>query len=183
MKHLIIIMCVALALMSCASTKKATSKVEELHSVDSIVMSESMVRKSLFDFDTTFAKDVSITITEIEYYPPGDDDKSKCNANAMQMQSKKPLRGGIRSIKQTSIDASVKGEGHTKVGDTLNVSKQQIQKRKEDKSNIKEHTATKRTLHWWYYVVLLGAIALLYITRAPILNFIRKILTGCRRIL
>ena len=99
------------------------------------------------------------------------------------MQNKKPLRGGIRRIKQTSIGANVKGEGHTKIGDTLNVLKQQFQKRKEDKSNIKEQTATKRTFHWWYYVVLLGVIALLYITRAPILNFIRKILTGCRRIL
>ena len=182
MKHLIIIMWVALALMSCASSKKATSKAEKLHSVDSIAMSESVVRKSLFDFDTTFTKDVSITITEIEYFPPGDDE-SKCNANAMQMQNKKPLRGGIRRIKQTSIGANVKGEGHTKIGDTLNVLKQQFQKRKEDKSNIKEQTATKRTFHWWYYVVLLGVIALLYITRAPILNFIRKILTGCRRIL
>lgn len=182
MKHLIIIMWVALALMSCASSKKATSKVEESHSVDSIAMSESVVRKSSFDFDTTFTKDVSITITEIEYFPPGDDE-SKCNVNTMQMQSKKPLRGGIRRIKQTSIDANVKGEGHTKVGDTLNVLKQQIQNRKEDKANIKEQTETRRTFHWWYYVVLLGVIALLYIARAPILNFIRKILTGCRRIL
>lgn len=182
MKHFIIIMWVALALMSCASSQKATSKVEELHSVDSIAMSESVVRKSFFDFDTAFTKDVSITITEIEYFPPGDDE-STFNPNAMQMQNKKPLRGGIRRIKQTSIDANVKGEGHTKVGDTLNVSKQQIQNRKENKSNIKEQTATKRTFHWWYYVVLLGAIALLYITRAPILNLIRKILTGCRRIL
>ena len=182
MKHLIIIMWVTLALMSCASSKKATSKMEELHSADSIAMSESVVRKSLFDFDTTFTKDVSITITEFEYFPPGDDE-SKCNANAEQMQSKKPLRGGIRRIKQTSINANVKGEGHTKIGDTLNVSKQQIQNRKEDKSNIKEQMITKRTFHWWYYVVLLGVIALLYIARAPILNFIRKILTGCRRIL
>lgn len=180
MKHLIIIMWVALALMSCASSKKATSKVEEKHSIDSIAMSESVVRKSLFDFDTTFTKDVSITITEIDYFPPGDDE-SKCNANAMQ--NKKPLRGGIRRIKQTTIDANVKGEGHTKIGETLNVSKQQIQNRKEDKSNIKEQRITKQTFHWWYYVIMLGAIALLYIARAPILNFIRKILTGCRRIL
>lgn len=182
MKHLIIIIWVALALMSCASSKKATRKVEKLHSIDSIAMSESVVRKSLFDFDTTFTKDVSITVTEIEYFPPGDDE-SKSNANAMQKQNKKPLRGGIRRIKQTSIDANVKGEGHTKVGDTLNVSKQQIQNRKKDKSNIKEQMETKRTFHWWYYVVLFGVIALLYIARAPILNFIRKILTGCRRIL
>lgn len=168
-------------MMSCASSKKAISKKKSSISVDSVASTESVVKKSFFDFDTAFTKNVGITITEIEYYPPTIEDCE--DTSAMQVQCKKPSKGGVKRMKQTIIGANVKGESHTRNGDTLSVNKQNAQTRKNDKTTIKEQTITKRTFHWWYYVVLLGMIALLYIARAPILNFIRKILTGCRRIL
>lgn len=168
-------MWVALALMSCASSKKATSKVESSQSTDSIATSESVAKNSFFDFDTTFTKDVGITITEVEFYPP-----TSNNANAPK---KKPPHGSIKRLKQTVIGASVKSEGHTKQGDTLTVNKNNVVKRKQDTITIKEQTSERRTFHWWYYVVIVGVVALLYLARMPILNAIRKILTGCRRIL
>lgn len=187
MKHLIIIMWVALALMSCASSKKATSKAEASQSTDSIATSESVAKNSFFDFDTTFTKDVGITITEVEFYPPtsnnADAMQEQCKSNANARQKKHPSHGNIKRLKQTIIGASVKSEGHTKQGDTLAVNKNNVVKRKQDTTTIKEHTSERRTFHWWYYVVIVGIVALLYLARMPILNAIRKILTGCRRIL
>lgn len=179
-------MLVALALMSCASSKKATSKVEASQSMDSIATSESVAKNSFFDFDTTFTKDVGITITEVEFYPLTSNDanamqvQNKCNANAPK---KKPPHGSIKRLKQTVIGASVKSEGHTKQGDTLAVNKNNVAKRKQDTTTIKEQPSERRTFHWWYYVVIVGVVAILYLARMPILNAIRKILTGCRRIL
>lgn len=155
-------------------------------SIDSSATSESVVKASIMDFDTTFSKDVGITITEVEFYPPTSSDAnamqlhSKCNANAPK---KKPPHGNIKRLKQTIIGASVKTEGHTKQGDTLAVNKNNSVKRKQDTTTIKEQTSERRTFHWWYYVVIVGVVALLYLARMPILNAIRKILTGCRRIL
>ena len=174
MKHLFVLF-LALVLVSCASSKKATSKVETSMSIDSSATSESVVKASIMDFDTTFSKDVGITITEVEFYPPTSSD-----ANAPK---KKPPHGNIKRLKPTIIGARVKTEGHTKQGDTLAVNKNNSVKRKQDTTTIKEQTSERRTFHWWYYVVIVGVVALLYLARMPILNAIRKILTGCRRIL
>lgn len=103
----------------------------------------------------------------------------KCNANA---SPRSPTHGGIKRLKQTNIGVNVKAESHTKQGDSLSVNKSSAAKRKHDANAIKEQTTGKRSFHWWYYVIIVGAIALLYLARMPILNFIHKILTGLRRI-
>lgn len=81
MKHFIVFV-LALILSACASSKKASTLGKTESSVDSVVVSENLVKNTFFDIDTSKVKEWGFTITEIEYFPPDSD------ANAMQMQCK-----------------------------------------------------------------------------------------------
>ena len=85
MKHFIVFV-LALILSACASSKKASTLEKTESSVDSVVVSENLVKNTFFDIDTSKVKEWGFTITEIEYFPPDSD------ANAMQMQCKSTVK-------------------------------------------------------------------------------------------
>lgn len=92
MKHFIVFV-LALILSACASSKKASTLEKTESSVDSVVVSENLVKNIFSDIDTSKVKEWGFTITEIEYFPPDSDANAmqmqcKCNASAMQMHSR-----------------------------------------------------------------------------------------------
>lgn len=186
----VLILTLTLALSACASSRKATTRTEAASVTDSATLYEHAEEKRLVSFDTAFSKDAEITITEVEYFPPSTplagDSATPAGLQGQQGASascEKPPCGAVKRWRQVSIGASVKQEGHTKRGDTLSAERQCSQKQESDHAASKEQATAKSTFHWRYYAITLCAIALLYIARAPILNMIRKILAGLRRIL
>lgn len=182
MKHFIVFV-LALILSACASSKKASTLGKTESSVDSVVVSENLVKNTFFDIDTSKVKEWGFTITEIEYFPPDSD------ANAMQMQCKcinKPpsgVTGSIKKWKQTKFGSKVEQKGKTKQAEYSDSGKQAMQNRRNDTTINKEQTRTSVRVNWFVVSAIFAAILLLYLKRVPILNAIRKILSSIRRIL
>lgn len=186
----VLVLILTLALSACASSRKATIRTEAANVTDSATLYEHAAEKHLMSFDTAFSKDIGVTITEVEYFSPptplaGDSTAPAWGQGqpATKASCEKPPFGAVKRWRQVSIGARVKQEGHAMRGDSLSAERQCSQKRESDYAASKEQATAKGTFHWRYYAITLCAIALLYIAREPILNMIRKILAGLRRIL
>ena len=187
MKHFIIFV-LALILSACASSKKASTLEKTESSVDSVVVSENLVKNTFFDIDTSKVKEWGFTITEIEYFPPDSDANAmqmQCKCNAFAFNNKPPsgVTGSIKKWKQTKFGSKVEQKGKTKQAEYSDSEKQAMQNRRNDTTINKEQIRTSVRVNWFVVSAIFAAILLLYLKRVPILNAIRKILSSIRRIL
>ena len=185
MKHFIVFV-LALILSACASSKKASTLEKTESSVDSVVVSENLVKNTFFDIDTSKVKELGFIITEIEYFPPDSDAmqmQCKCNANAFNNKPPSGVTGSIKKWKQTKFGSKVEQKGKTKQAEYSDSEKQAMQNRRNDTTINKEQTRTSVRVNWFVVSAIFAAILLLYLKRVPILNAIRKILSSIRRIL
>lgn len=91
---------------------------------------------------------------------------------------------GVKSIKQTVIESNVEEKGESRETEKQEQCKSEANAIREDSDiQIKEAPAPD-PYRWRYafYASLLFVAVLLYLKRAPILNWIKKILAGLRRI-
>ena len=91
---------------------------------------------------------------------------------------------GVRSIKQTVIESNVEKKGESKETEKQEQCTSKANAIRED-SNIQIKEAPAPDPYRWryaFYASLLFVAVLLYLKRAPILNGIKKILAGLRRI-
>lgn len=187
MKHFIVFV-LALILSACASSKKASTLEKTESSVDSVVVSENLVKNTFFDIDTSKVKEWGFTITEIEYFPPDSDANAmqmqcKCNAKAFNNKSPSGVTGSIKKWKQTTFGSKFEQKGKTEQAEFSDSEKQAMQNRRNDMTINKEQTRTNICVNWFVVSAVFAAILLLYLKRVPILNAIRKILSSIRRIL
>lgn len=187
MKHFIVFV-LALILSACASSKKASTLEKTESSVDSVVVSENLVKNTFFDIDTSNVKEWGFSITEIEYFPPDSDANAMqmqyiCNANAFNNKPPSGVTGSIKKWKQTKFGSKVEQKGKTKQAEYSDSGKQAMQNRRNDTTINKEQTRTSVRVNWFVVSAIFAAILLLYLKRVPILNAIRKILSSIRRIL
>lgn len=179
-KVIFILLCIVA--IGCISTKKATKTTEQLSS-------ERIESKytSVYQFaDTSKIESNKITITEIEFFPPSvQRDKDTRDKDTIQQSSVNIVGlnigikdAAIKSIKQTTIEA--KSEHKAVVEESSKESE-------EKKEIIEQFAETKSTpvsvSHRWryiFYILVLISIGLMYLKRVPVLNWIKKILSGIR---
>ena len=189
MKKFFLFILVLLVCISCGTTKKL-QQADDNRKVDSTAVVKNETKKSQTHVDTTMNHHGKVTITEIEFFPPDssgptEKQEAKQGANA-KMDSFGNVNGDIKSIKQTVIESNLEKKGASDEShEAMDVEKSSAVKKDEAKA-VKNVEPTGDPYKWryiFYLVSLLVAVAVfLYIKRVPILNWIKKILSGIRRI-
>ncbi len=145
-------------------------------------------KKQFTDLD-----DDKIVITEIEFYPPTPSVHDQEVTQPPQTNVESTNIGGIslnlgtkdaaiKSIKQTTIEASSEQKGENKESSESKENKSDVITSKNDESTQTESTPAPYRWRYIFYILLIVAIGLLYMKRVPILNWIKTILSGIRKI-
>lgn len=198
----IILILVLSACVSCASHRNLTEQTTVAKS-ESMAVSEDSVAKRVTHTDTTRTTHGKVIITEIEFDTtnPVDDGQTEKTPRDNARASPGPVvninpdggvsvsGGNVKNIRQTVIeeDTEQKGvadnesltESHA---DTNSVKEELSQmERKEEETPRKPEKQSRQK--WPWVLGGIALVALLYLKRIPVLNFIRKILGALRRIL
>lgn len=204
MKHVITLLglMLALALTSCATTRKLEqSTVDER--VENTSTQEEAVEKTVTVVDTTRTEHGKVTITEIVFdstpapmvEPERDSSKSDHGKTTTESKPTPPaasvslpgvgdIKGNIKSIKQTVIESDVEQKGESKDSKEQKESKCNASAIQENaQSNTKSEPAPDpQRWRYIFYILAVGVVMLLYLKRVPILDWLKRILSGLRRI-
>lgn len=178
-------------LVSCGTTRKVQESRQTSY-VDSMAVQE-VEKKDLSKFiDTTRSEHGKITITEIEFEYPAPLDTSMRKSDdvpASTPTTKATLENvgeftGVKSIRQTVIESDVEEKGESRESEKQEQSKCEANAIREESDIQIEQEPTPDPHRWRYifYISLVFVALLLYLKRVPILNWIKKILAGIRRI-
>lgn len=205
MKKIITFIALLVMLASCEATKKAI-KTTETH-LDSLTVAKVVSEQTEKVVDTTLTEHGKVTITEIEFFSPTEieqpqpePDKPKDSDNKVADEPKKTqptttasvdlanvgkVQGAVKSIKQTVIESDVEEKGKSEESSESNETESAATVTKTTESTDKNQEPTPDPYRWRYifFIALLGVALLLYLKRTPIVNWIRKILSGILKIL
>ena len=205
MKKIITFIALLVMLASCGATKKAIKTTEM--QLDSLTVAKAVSEQTEKMVDTTRTEHGKVTITEIEFFPPTEieqpqpkPDKPKDSDNKVADEPKKTqptttasvdlanvgkVQGAVKSIKQTVIESDVEEKGKSEESSESNETKSAATVTKTTESTDKNQEPTPDPYRWRYifFIALLGVALLLYLKRTPIVNWIRKILSGILKIL
>ena len=175
--------------------------------LDSLTVAKVVSEQTEKVVDTTRTEHGKVTITEIEFFPPTEieqpqpePDKSKDSDNKVADEPKKTqptttasvdlanvgkVQGAVKSIKQTVIESDVEEKGKSEESSESEESESAATVTKTTESTDKNQEPTPDPYRWRYifFIALLGVALLLYLKRTPIVNWIRKILSGILKIL
>lgn len=204
MKKILLPLIFCFFMISCASTRKSVHN--SCTNVTNSQSEESSNQKTEKVVDTTKTENGKITITEIEFYPPTNncDNQGKDTVNNIatdgNSKADKPKEtnvgnihlpnvgsiqnAAIKSIKQTTIESNLEQKGESKETNENDTSKSEAVVSKTSQSSVEETMPAPDPYRWRYifYILLVVSIWLLYLKRVPILNWIKTILSGIRRI-
>lgn len=205
MKKIITFIALLVLLASCGATKKAIKTTET--QLDSLTVAKAVSEQTEKVVDTTRTEHGKVTITEIEFFSPTEieqpqpePDKPKDSDNKVADEPKKTqppttasvdlsnvgkVQGAVKSIKQTVIESDVEEKGESKESSESNETESAATVTKATESTDKQQEPTPDPYRWRYifFIALLGVAVLLYLKRTPIVNWIRKILSGILKIL
>lgn len=205
MKKIITFIALLVMLASCGATKKAIKTTET--QLDSLTVAKVVSEQTEKVVDTTRTEHGKVTITEIEFFPPTEieqpqpePDKPKDSDNKIADEPKKTqptttasvdlanvgkVQGAVKSIKQTVIESDVEEKGKSEESSESNETESAATVTKTTESTDKNQEPTPDPYRWRYifFIALLGVALLLYLKRTPIVNWIRKILSGILKIL
>lgn len=196
MKRICTLIVVLLLFVSCGTTRKS---VESRHSIiDSMATIQETKNGTKKTIDTTQIAHGKITITEIEFFPvipdapPIADDArvidttkstpARPSAN-VDLQDVGKINGAVKSVKQTVIESNIKSKGESKESSNEQ-SKSNANVSKQEAESLKQQEPAPDPYRWRYvlYIGLLVVAILLYLKRVPIINWVKKILSGLRKI-
>ncbi|MDR1055862.1 MAG: hypothetical protein LBL90_08610 [Prevotellaceae bacterium] len=186
MKKIVVFM-LCLVLLSCASTRKS---VQTISTNDSFIQSnESQSAKVDKVIDTTKTENGKITITEIEFYPPNGSDTVNhtpaINVGGVDIPNIGNIdNAAIKSIKQTTIESESETKGESKESSSTEINKNESAVANTEKTVMIDEEPAPDPYKWRYifYILLVGVIAFLYLKRVPILNWIKTIISGIRKV-
>ena len=205
MKRVFFFIVVALMLASCASTRKVQETTTAM-SVDSVSVKETTKQESEKVVDTTRTEHGKVVITEIIFdttpAPSPATDKPDARASPDKVASDKPapeattpsasvnipgfgqVSGNIKSIRQTVIESDNETKGESKESRKQEETKcnANVSVAEENNHRVEEPAPDPKRWRYFFYIVAIGAVVLLYLKRVPILNWIKRILSGLRRI-
>lgn len=203
MKKIIVSVLGLALLVSCGAARKVQQTKHEVH-IDSTAIEKEVNAKTEKFVDTTRTQHGKVTITEIDFYPPLPDkandvgaavDNDKRIDTASKGTQSYPanadlhnvgnIKGAVKSIKQTVIESNVEEKGESKESSESKESESAANVGRNE-TNVQESQEPTPDPYRWRYIFYLSLIAvavLLYLKRTPIINWIKKILAGIRKIL
>lgn len=189
-------------LVSCGTARKIQQTRQEVR-IDSTAIAKEANAKTDKFVDTTRTQHDKVTITEIEFYPPtpgiavdttGAADSSKPeraskplpgNPANVNLQDVGNIKGAVKSIKQTVIESDVEEKGENKESSESKETESAANVGRNETNVQQSQEPTLDPYRWRYifYISLIAVAVLLYLKRTPIINWIKKILAGIRKIL
>lgn len=202
MKRIIAMIAILILLVSCGTARKA-SESRQTSYIDSMTVQQVETKDLSKIIDTTRTEHGKVTITEIEFFPPPILENSKpdkledspqkventneskpTNTADVEMSGIGKVKGAVKSIKQTVIESDVEEKGESKESEKQEQCKSEANAIREESDIQVKKSPAPDPYRWRYafYLSLLFVAMLLYLKRTPILNWIKKILAGIRRI-
>lgn len=195
----IIAMVAAIALLVSCGTMRKVQESRQTSYVDSMAVQEVEKTDLSKYIDTTRSEHGKITITEIEFeHPTPPPDTSTCKSDDASASTPTPTPTattkatlenvgeftGVKSIRQMVIESDVEEKGESRETEKQEQSKSEANAVREESDIHIDQEPTPDPHRWRYifYISLLFVALLLYLKRVPILNWIKKILSGIRRI-
>lgn len=178
MKKLIYLIIATFLFMGCGTSRKVEWQKMSFGS-EAVNMSANVEKQSAID--TSRKEYQKVTITEIEFSAPDTMPRKTApeNPRASPMSVAMPTIKHIKqSVFETGVEQSGKSEETQKqlqCKSTANVSKE---------TTVENTTTATKNHGWRWYVAIASLIiaSLLYIKRIPVLNLLKKILAGLRRV-
>lgn len=187
--------------VSCGTTRKLQQSAQKSR-IDSAATHEVGKAERESVVDTTRTEQGKITITEIEFFPPTEieqpqpePEKSKKKDKhkdshppttaSIDLSNVGKIQGAVKSIKQTVIESQVEQKGESRDTEKQEQFKSNANVLREESDIQKKEAPAPDPYRWRYafYISSLFVAVLLYLKHTPILNWIKKILAGIRRIL
>lgn len=204
MKRVFLFIALALMLASCASTRKIQETTTSV-SVDSTSVKETARHETEKVVDTTRTEHGKVVIMEIIFdttpAPSPATDKPDARASPDTSASDKPattqtpaatvnipgfgqVSGNIKSIRQTVLESDNETKGESKESGKQEESKcnANVSVAEENNHRVEEPAPDPKRWRYYFYLAAVGVVVLLYLKRVPIINWIKRILSGLRRI-
>lgn len=205
MKRVFFFIVVALMLASCASTRKIQETTASV-SVNSTSIKETARHESEKVVDTTRTEHGKVVITEIIFdttpatSPATDKPDARASPDTVPSDKPAPARttpsasvnipgfgqvsGNIKSIRQTVIESDNETKGESKESEKQEESKcnANVLVAEENNQRVEQPAPDPKRWRYYFYLAAVGVVVLLYLKRVPIINGIKRILSGLRRI-
>lgn len=207
MKKIIALVLGFAVLASCGTARKI-QRAEQKAQIDSATTTKETERSIDKYIDTTRSQHGKVTITEIEFYripdakdipPVKDRDKNRSSESFrradslfdatheanVELQNVGNIKGAVKSIRQTVIESDVEQKGESKETGESKESESSANVARNEAGIQEKQEPTPDPYRWRYifYISLVGVAVLLYLKRTPIMNWIKKILAGIRKVL
>lgn len=171
-----------IALVSCRATRNMESQSDKSN-VDSVAASSARIEREQRAIDTTRTETGKVTITEITFFAPDTATDSIPMAD-VRLPTFGNVKGAIKGIKQTIIEKGVEQSGKSNESKESEEMQENAELSKQQ-NHIQKQEATKTSsFNWrWACIAVIALALVLYWKRMPILDWIRKILAGIRKIL
>lgn len=207
MKKIIALVLGFAVLASCGTARKI-QRAEQKTQIDSATTTKETERSIDKYIDTTRSQHGKVTITEIEFYripdakdipPVKDRDKNRFSESFrradslfdatheanVELQNVGNIKGAVKSIRQTVIESDVEQKGESKETGESKESESSANVARNEAGIQEKQEPTPDPYRWRYifYISLVGVAVLLYLKRTPIMNWIKKILAGIRKVL
>lgn len=205
MKRVFFFIVLALMLVSCASTRKIQESTATI-SVDSVSVQETTKHESEKVVDTTRTEHGKVIITEIIFdttpvVSPATEspdaraspdkvvndapDNERTNPTAsVEIGGFGKVSGNIKAIRQTVLESDNETKGESKESEKQEESKcnANVSVAEENNHRVEQPAPDPKRWRYYFYLAAVGVVVLLYLKRVPIINWIKRILSGLRRI-
>lgn len=190
MKRFFLLIICAMCALSCGSSRKYVETSTDR--ADSTELKESIVEKSVVSVDTTMTAQGTVTVTEVEFFPPDAEDSLKnggeCSIDiSSDAAAVKSSGQRVKRIRQTVINNTIekKGLAERSESSALVTAESSVSVSSEA---VREEETPVPVPNPWRRVCLVGfavvvVLAVLYLKRIPILGWIRKILSCLKKII
>ena len=196
MKRVITLVALCLMLMGCGASKHLNKRTIET-AKDSSRVESSKTETSERITDTTKTETGKVTITEIEFFPPAPIDGVRDSLGNtavttpfvnldLQNIGNITNAGAVKSIRQTVIESESVQKGESRESEEKDESGTETSVAvKTDESTVDKviEAPKPNCVKYIFYLALLAVGVLAYFKRVPILNVIRKILAGVKKLL
>lgn len=205
MKRFFLFLILAVALASCATSRKVQESTSATV-VETSSVQESEKHETVTTIDTTRTEHGKVIITEIVFETtgagvgttdarasPADGEEeapvetinpSGNPAVVLDLVNIGKISGNVKSIRQTILEADIEQKGVVEQDTKQEQSKSNANAVFAEETTDKSSAPAPDPYRWRYifYIACVAVVALLYIKRAPIINRIKRILAGLRRI-
>lgn len=153
-----------LLLTTCVSKRKAVTEVVQTKTEERVIETEEETKQSISEWVRQLAG--SITISEVEYYPPTD-----------TVQPSPQRYGAVKAERKTVVQLNTSEQSTAEVTD-MSVSSKVSSKDEEVSKVYKDKEETRPTRHYILYLIIVGAIigVALWLSRRPLCRVVRTVL-------